>query len=428
MALELAEGAHFTSLRDAVYSKTISCPTGTFELKQECTKLYYLNSRSGSPCASFVDFTNPSDDDLRALSEACDPATFGRADQDVYDESYRKAGKLDTTHFAVNFHPGPAGLLNDIRDVLLEGCDLDTDVTAELYKLNVYGPGSFFKAHKDTPRGPTMFASLVVVLPTKHEGGALMFRHEDQEIKFDSALALAGENKPAVAYAAFFSDVEHEVEEVRSGYRVTLTYNLYRTTSRRSGQTLPQPVDGYVSRLADTFRELLNDETFLPDGGLVGFGLRHDYPMFTDNIDGLDLCDLYGSLKGSDALLAQVCDRLRLESQIKIVYHSGDDESRYVLSADMLSDLEFHDSTINILLKQSRGQQLISDPLWGEYYDDESDWCTYVYWATPVSPHMSKKVCVVYGNEPIAGIAYGRACLIVKVKSYRRRVRMAAWV
>lgn len=88
---------------------------------------------------SFVDFRNPSDDDLKALAEACDPATFGRVDQDVYDESYRKAGKLNTTHFSTNFHPALAGLLNEIRDVLLEGYDFDTDIKAELYKLNVYG-------------------------------------------------------------------------------------------------------------------------------------------------------------------------------------------------------------------------------------------------------------------------------------------------
>lgn len=160
-----------------------------------------------------------------------------------------------------------------------------------------------------------MFASLVVVLPTKHEGGALILRHEDQEIKFDSALALAGEDEPAVAYAAFFSDIEHEVEEVRSGYRVTLTYNLYRTHTRRSGHTLPETVDGYVSKLADTFRTVFSDETFLPDGGLVGFGLRHDYPVFTGlNIFGANLRTLYDSLKGSDALLAQVCKLPQVES------------------------------------------------------------------------------------------------------------------
>jgi len=31
----------------------------------------------------------------------------------------------------------------------------------------------------------------------------------------------------SISYAAFYGDVEHEVTEVKSGYRLTLTYNLY---------------------------------------------------------------------------------------------------------------------------------------------------------------------------------------------------------
>ncbi len=34
---------------------------------------------------------------------------------------------------------------------------------------------------------------------------------------------------PEIKWAAFYSDCEHEVHEVTSGHRVTLTYNLYVT-------------------------------------------------------------------------------------------------------------------------------------------------------------------------------------------------------
>jgi hypothetical protein len=37
------------------------------------------------------------------LSDACQPATFGVNKEDVLDESYRKAGKMDVTDFATNF-------------------------------------------------------------------------------------------------------------------------------------------------------------------------------------------------------------------------------------------------------------------------------------------------------------------------------------
>ena len=71
-----------------------------------------------------------------------------------------------------------------------------------------------------------MFGSLVLVFPTPHEGGELVLRHDSKDWTFDAAHILSGTAR-SVAYIAFFSDVEHEVLPVKSGHRVTLTYNLY---------------------------------------------------------------------------------------------------------------------------------------------------------------------------------------------------------
>jgi len=76
-----------------------------------------------------------------------------------------------------------------------------------------------------------MFGSLVIVFPTPHEGGGLLLRHRGHEWIFDSGKELTdaalAERQPSIAYVAFFSDIEHEVAPVISGYRVTLTFNLY---------------------------------------------------------------------------------------------------------------------------------------------------------------------------------------------------------
>jgi hypothetical protein len=55
----------------------------------------------------------------------------------------------------------------EVRTLLQPGA---RKVKAELYKLNIYGPGDFFKSHVDTPRGPDMFGSLVICLPTDFTG------------------------------------------------------------------------------------------------------------------------------------------------------------------------------------------------------------------------------------------------------------------
>lgn len=79
------------------------------------------------------------------------------------------------------FHPADYGILTAIEQALLPGVnsDLDTElqfrrIRAELYKLNVYsGPSGIFKTHVDTPRPEDQFGSLVVCLPSPHEGGKL---------------------------------------------------------------------------------------------------------------------------------------------------------------------------------------------------------------------------------------------------------------
>ena len=87
----------------------------------------------------YVDFYHPTDAQLENLAKACQPATFGMNQQDVYDETYRKAGKMDVGRFSTQFQPANHGIIGVIRDVLLgNGADL-ASIRVELYKLNVYG-------------------------------------------------------------------------------------------------------------------------------------------------------------------------------------------------------------------------------------------------------------------------------------------------
>lgn len=76
---------------------------------------------------------------LEELAQACDIATFGVNQQDTLDESYRKAGKLDSQYFAPKFDLQRSGLVGLIQDDLLEGPRASNEIRAELYKLNVYG-------------------------------------------------------------------------------------------------------------------------------------------------------------------------------------------------------------------------------------------------------------------------------------------------
>lgn len=67
---------------------------------------YYLTSivilmRLLSIDSSRIDLSNATVEELEDLSQACDPATFGLNQNDVLDESYRKAWKLDSDYFCI---------------------------------------------------------------------------------------------------------------------------------------------------------------------------------------------------------------------------------------------------------------------------------------------------------------------------------------
>ena len=82
-------------------------------------------------------------EELDQLTAACEPATFGHGKEDVYDETYRKAWKMDASNFCVKFDPVNSGLIRTIESQLVPTQEKkEMTIKAEMYKLNVYGkPG-----------------------------------------------------------------------------------------------------------------------------------------------------------------------------------------------------------------------------------------------------------------------------------------------
>ena len=113
-----------------------------------------------------------------------------------------------------------------------------------------------------------MFRSRVAILPEPPSCGDFVLWQGDNEWAFDAHALHAGRTS-AVAYVAFFSDIEHGVLPVRSGHRVTLTYNSYDGLPE-DARSLSVHAPQYASRAP-----VLDDPLYLPQGGTLGFGLRH---------------------------------------------------------------------------------------------------------------------------------------------------------
>jgi hypothetical protein len=86
----------------------------------------------------------------------------------------------------------------------------------------IYEPVQFFKKHQDTEKLENMIASLVIVLPVAHIGGDLIVEHAGHEHRFVSENV----DETNLKCIAFYSDCKHEINKIKAGYRIVLTYNL----------------------------------------------------------------------------------------------------------------------------------------------------------------------------------------------------------
>jgi hypothetical protein len=111
-------------------------------LKEEnvLDEIYRKAGKMDSEC--FASIWTP--EELEQLTQACEPASFGVKQEDVLDETYRKAGKMDSECFSSMLDPSNTDLMKIVRGYLLEGLNSQKGIKAELYKLNVYGTHLIF--------------------------------------------------------------------------------------------------------------------------------------------------------------------------------------------------------------------------------------------------------------------------------------------
>ncbi|GMG09637.1 unnamed protein product [Aspergillus oryzae] len=209
---------------------------------------------------------------LQHLITSCEPASFGRGQEDVMDLSYRRAGKLDPKNFATSFHPATFGIIETIEKVLLPGIVGETanrlrsrKIYAELYKMNV-----------------------------------------SREVNFDWAPG----SETTIQWAAFYSDCEHEIKTVTEGDRITLTYNLY--VSDGADSVLHSIMDPKSLPLYGWVKDLLMKPGFLDDGGVLDIFCSHAYPHSSSSTTH----DLPRGFKGFDVVLYSIFQSLGLHVQV----------------------------------------------------------------------------------------------------------------
>ena len=216
---------------------------------------------------------------LQPLVDRCKAAPFGIGRKTRYDRTVRDALQIKAEGGALSvlhFDPAAAGILDQIRRELLPpGSDAPT---AELYNLNIYRSGGHFVPHKDTPRGDDMLGTLVVCLPSQFSNGAFVVKHHGVFQTYDWGRMIEDQSEPTRIYwAAFFGDVDHQIERVWSGLRVTLTYLLRRSANSRDEAEADSNDETVSTLVQQKLRAVLDDRRFLASGGTLAFPCSHLY-------------------------------------------------------------------------------------------------------------------------------------------------------
>ncbi|KAH0368264.1 hypothetical protein KCU65_g4169, partial [Aureobasidium melanogenum] len=212
--------------------------------------------------------------DALKLIEAAHQAPFGRGEETIVDTSVRNTWEISPDRFSLGEH------WQEYVDSIIKMACVDLG-------------GAMFKRHADSEKVPGMFATLVISLPSAHWGGAVVVSHNGQRY------SLQTQNHE---YLAWYSDVLHEVQEVTSGYRWVLTYNLVQTDFEHFNSAAG--TDRRLCAILTEWNNTIEEETVENDKMI--YQLDHKYT---------DASIRLNTLKGADLLKAQrlfsVCDQMQ---------------------------------------------------------------------------------------------------------------------
>ncbi|KAH8668890.1 hypothetical protein BX600DRAFT_435403 [Xylariales sp. PMI_506] len=227
--------------------------------------------------------------DAEAIKSVCSQAPFGRGAETVVDTTVRNTWELAADQFEYT-NPNWTGYLTALADEVAGGLGL-RHVRPHVHKLLLYEKGSFFKPHKDSEKAPGMVGTLVICLPSKHEGGEIHVSHGRQNKVMETGPA-SNFNLQAFGW---FSDVKHSIQEITSGYRLVVTYNFIRDSKAANGISAGLFVQ-QSTRIANSLRTY---RAQFPNTKRLIYFLEHKYSSSSLTL---------ANLKGTDAAVCHALE------------------------------------------------------------------------------------------------------------------------
>ncbi|KAF4607220.1 hypothetical protein EYR38_001280 [Pleurotus pulmonarius] len=234
-----------------------------------------------------------SERDAKLITSVATQAPFGHGERTVVDKDVRDTWEIEPARVAFENPIWDQFMQDVVSKSVCEALGVVATSVAprcELHKLLLYEPGSHFLPHQDTEKAPGMFATVIIILPSRYTGGQVHVSHGNKAQVFD----YASSSLLSTAVLAWYTDVTHEVKPVESGYRLALSYNLIQGNTVVSRPVVPTMATA-VARVRGILR-MWSKGLYDSNSDIIAYLLQHQYSHFS-------LTRGSACLKGEDAHL-----------------------------------------------------------------------------------------------------------------------------
>ncbi|TDZ35889.1 hypothetical protein C8035_v008348 [Colletotrichum spinosum] len=199
--------------------------------------------------------------DAELLKRTCGQGPCSKGDRTIGDKTW----KLAFSQFEL-VNPAWPDFLDNLACELVDKLGIP-GVSAEPRELVLCETGSCFQLDGEFEKERNAIATMVICLPSEHEGGDVHLVFGDDKRTFSTAESSAFE----MTTMAWFSDVQHEVAVLESGHRLTLTYDFVPLMMLGS-----HPKAAFWGQQKETVDNMLNElQEDYPDQNIVVYPLDH---------------------------------------------------------------------------------------------------------------------------------------------------------
>ncbi|KAI0062542.1 hypothetical protein BV25DRAFT_1803780 [Artomyces pyxidatus] len=245
-----------------------------------------------------VDYDTPPA--LDVLIAACRPHPLLEDDYADSESLFYPANLPLTTSLEIANHP----ILEAVRNTLFPTLPGGHYLNAVRDRLEIVTTGSHMGVQP--PVGDTRVATIIVTLPVRYKGGALVVRNsEGEEEKF----VVRGGKSGHMEWTAFLAECTSEVEPVQKGCRVSIAYAVHIKTFGPSGvqpDPLIAPSDYFLDQLAPIFNMMR--------GRMIAWYLNGDYGVNPADVLAETLVPY---LKGGDSILYHAIKLYKLSPELR---------------------------------------------------------------------------------------------------------------